>query len=138
MLGSLLLMTLGCSGISSKHSEVNLQAAYIKNLSPAQKEVLEASASTLLFGHAIKFRSDAFSKSNLVKIERIQGLDERGQPLDGRLVDENLNANSNSPRTEQNTMFIEFSLWLDGDDCWLRRTDTQQQVLVHDVNCSAL
>lgn len=86
------------------------------------KQTLESAASKLLFGRDVSLLASAFSVSNTVSIERKEANDSRGLPMDGRQI------NAAKP--------IVLSLWVQEQQCWLKREDTGEQVLLDGLRCS--
>lgn len=104
----------------STSADANESVLAVVDKSSANQLELENAASQLLFGRNLNLLPSAFTTSSRVSIERKPSLDERGQPLNGR---------------ELNPGVIVFSLWKQGEQCWLKRDDTGKRVLLNGVAC---
>ncbi|MBD1390909.1 hypothetical protein IC617_15875 [Neiella sp. HB171785] len=118
---SILLLAIG--GCMSTVADTNEPVAAVVASGDANKQALERAASELLFGRQIRFSATAFTDSSRVSIEKNQTRDGQGLPLNGR---------------ELQAEVIVFSLWKQAEQCWLKREDTEKQVLVEGVDCQSI
>lgn len=116
--GVLLLTAGGC--MSTTLGTYAEAAPAVVQMNAAYKQQLENAASQLLYGREIRFTASAFTTSNTLSIERTQAVDNRGLLVNGR---------------ETKPEVIVFSLWIDNQQCWLKREDTAKTVTLDAVVC---